>query len=102
MDLCINIVRFQFHPTQPFPACPLTVLQCLTILGYFPGHIHAFYVEYIYFKRRDEARMGVYESRRAPGIYSERVQRGGERMPANPPPPAAGYGTMGPPPPQQY
>jgi uncharacterized membrane protein YqaE (UPF0057 family) len=63
-DLCINI--------------------CLTILGYFPGHIHAFYVEYVYFKRRDERRAGIL-SQPAPGVYSDRVQAGGVR---------GGYGTV--------
>jgi len=77
-DLCINI--------------------CLTILGYFPGHIHAFYVEYIYYKRRDEARMGVYNPRPAPGVYSARVQQGGRTLAV----PPSGYGTMNAPPPQQY
>jgi len=51
-DLCINIL--------------------LTILGYFPGHIHAFYVEYQYYKRRGEARAGIM-SPPAPGIYSDKV-----------------------------
>ncbi|OCK91179.1 UPF0057-domain-containing protein [Cenococcum geophilum 1.58] len=55
----------------------------LTILGYFPGHIHAFYVEYVYYKRRDEARAGIYDNRPAPGVYSDHVQNGGR-----------GYGTM--------
>ncbi|HEX3642369.1 MAG TPA: YqaE/Pmp3 family membrane protein, partial [Ktedonobacteraceae bacterium] len=63
-DLCINI--------------------CLTILGYFPGHIHAFYIEYIYFKRRDERRAGIMGPP-APGVYSDRVQAGGVR---------GGYGTI--------
>ena len=48
------------------------------MLGYFPGHIHAFYLEYTYYKRRDEMRAGVVNARRAPGVFSERVQRGGE------------------------
>ncbi|KAF2746181.1 UPF0057-domain-containing protein [Sporormia fimetaria CBS 119925] len=48
----------------------------LTCLGYFPGHIHAFYLEYVYYKKRDEARAGIYTSR-APGVYSEKVQQGG-------------------------
>lgn len=78
VDLCINI--------------------CLTILGYFPGHIHAFYVEYIYYQRRHEARMGVYNPRPAPGVYSDKVQRGGRPLVV----PPAGYGTMNAPPPQQY
>ncbi|KAF2455632.1 hypothetical protein BDY21DRAFT_349888 [Lineolata rhizophorae] len=56
---------------------------CLTILGYIPGHIHAFYILYIYFKRRDESSQGVFDSRRAPGVYSDNVQTGGR-----------GYGTM--------
>ncbi|KAI2623393.1 hypothetical protein GGR54DRAFT_638627 [Hypoxylon sp. NC1633] len=58
---------------------------CLTILGYFPGHIHAFYIEYIYYDRREQARDGRFAARRAPGVYSDRVQTGGH-----------GYGTMQP------
>ncbi|KAI1498466.1 hypothetical protein F5X99DRAFT_393256 [Biscogniauxia marginata] len=50
---------------------------CLTILGYIPGHIHAFYVEYIYYDRREQAREGRIAVQRAPGVYSERVQTGG-------------------------
>ncbi|KAG6021554.1 hypothetical protein E4U41_002459 [Claviceps citrina] len=50
---------------------------CLTILGYFPGHIHAFYIEYVYYDRREEARQGRAPIRRAPGIYSDNVQTGG-------------------------
>jgi hypothetical protein len=34
IDLCINIL--------------------LTLLGYIPGHIHAFYLEYVYYKRRED------------------------------------------------
>ncbi|KAI0398269.1 putative stress response RCI peptide [Xylariaceae sp. FL0594] len=68
-DLCINIA--------------------LTILGYIPGHIHAFYIEYVYYDRREQAREGRLAMRRAPGVYSDRVQTGGQ-----------GYGTIAPPPPQ--
>ncbi|KAL9102022.1 MAG: hypothetical protein Q9163_002777 [Psora crenata] len=35
-------------------------------LPFFPGHIHAFYLEYIYFDRRDHAMGGIMQ-RRAPG-----------------------------------
>lgn len=45
--------------------------------SYFPGHIHAFYLEYIYFERRGEARNGHISTRRAPGVYSDNVQCGG-------------------------
>ncbi|PYH42687.1 YqaE/Pmp3 family membrane protein [Aspergillus saccharolyticus JOP 1030-1] len=44
----------------------------LTILGYLPGHIHAFYLEYIYYRNADAA----VAPKRAPGVYSERIQRG--------------------------
>lgn len=48
-----------------------------------PGHIHAFYIEYVYYDRREQAREGRFAADRAPGIYSERVQQGGN-----------GYGTI--------
>lgn len=57
---------------------------CLTLLGYIPGHIHAFYVEYVYFDRREKAVSGPIINDEAPGVYSDRVQQGGQ----------AGYGTV--------
>jgi hypothetical protein len=45
--------------------------------SFFPGHIHAFYIEYVYVKRRDEVRAGIYNARPAPGVYSQKVQNGG-------------------------
>ncbi|KAK5552731.1 hypothetical protein LTR46_009146 [Exophiala xenobiotica] len=62
----------------------LFVNICLTLLGYIPGHIHAFYLEYVYFDRRDRARHGQLTGRPAPGVYSDRVQSGGGQ----------GYGTI--------
>ena len=78
----------------------LVVNICLTLLGYIPGHIHAFYIEYIYFDRRDRARQGQLTGQDAPGksfaylswtspdlkagVYSDRVQSGGQQ----------GYGTI--------
>ncbi|QIX01582.1 hypothetical protein AMS68_007099 [Peltaster fructicola] len=46
----------------------LLINICLTILGYFPGHIHAFYLEYKYYKARDQRRVGA-----GPGVYTETV-----------------------------
>ncbi|KAJ4352906.1 hypothetical protein N0V95_003815 [Ascochyta clinopodiicola] len=73
----------------------------LTVLGYFPGHIHAFYVEYVYYKRRDEIRAGTYDGTHAPGVYSQKVQNGGIKgvvvqpapVAAGVPPAQQGYGT---------
>jgi len=62
----------------------LLVNICLTLLGYIPGHIHAFYLEYVYFDRKDRARQGQLTGHAAPGVYSDRVQSGG----------APGYGTI--------
>jgi hypothetical protein len=53
------------------------------MIGYFPGHLHAFYLEYVYYDRREQAKNGIPSSSRAPGVYSERVQSGGY-----------GYGTI--------
>jgi hypothetical protein len=73
----------------------------LTHYSYFPGHIHAFYVEYVYFKRRDEINAGIYDGRPAPGVYSKKVQNGGTKgvvvqpvpVQAGVPPAQQGYGT---------
>ncbi|ROV88880.1 hypothetical protein VSDG_08940 [Cytospora chrysosperma] len=70
---------------------------CLTVLGYIPGHIHAFYILYVYYSRQERA--AAYG--RAPGIYSERVQTGGKGY-ASPAAGPGGYGTIdhqAPPPP---
>ncbi|KEY71579.1 hypothetical protein S7711_06039 [Stachybotrys chartarum IBT 7711] len=56
---------------------------CLTILGYIPGHIHAFYIEWVYYDRREQSYEGRLVGSRAPGVYSENVQSGGH-----------GYGTI--------
>lgn len=42
------------------------------------------YIEYVYFDRRARAREGAITGAEAPGVYSERVQTGGNR----------GYGTV--------
>ena len=52
-------------------------MEAYLITRYFPGHIHAFYLEYVYFERRDQSREGLVSTRRAPGVYSDNVNRGG-------------------------
>ncbi|KAJ2893109.1 Plasma membrane proteolipid 3 [Zalerion maritima] len=60
-------------------------LTCMvSTYSYLPGHIHAFYLEYVYFDRREQAREGRINTRHAPGVYSSRVQSGGHQ----------GYGTI--------
>ncbi|KAI5812068.1 plasma membrane proteolipid 3 precursor [Pyronema omphalodes] len=46
----------------------------LTFLGYFPGHIHAFYLEWVYYERKEDIKAGIIPTRRAPLIFSDRVQ----------------------------
>ena len=55
----------------------LLINICLTLLGYIPGHVHGFYVEYQYYKRRDIIRSGGTITKHAAGIYSKKVQSGG-------------------------
>ncbi|KAI9149285.1 RIC1 [Paramyrothecium foliicola] len=73
---------------------------CLTILGYLPGHIHAFYLEWVYYDRREQAREGRFATGPAPGVYSSNVQTGGQGQgygtiahPSAHPPPHAAPGT---------
>lgn len=61
------------------PICTL-----LIVVSYFPGHIHAFYLEYVYFERRSQGQMGNLAAKRAPGVYSDNVNSGGRTT----------YGTM--------
>ena len=60
---------------------------CLTLLGYLPGHIHAFYLEWVYYDRREQAREGRFATGPAAGVYSDNVQTGGQGQ---------GYGTIQP------
>lgn len=62
----------------------LLINVALTILGFLPGHIHAFYVIYVYYNKKEQASEGFYDNRPAPGVFSDNVQTGGQ-----------GYGTMG-------
>ncbi|RFU73540.1 plasma membrane proteolipid 3 [Trichoderma arundinaceum] len=92
--VCLVIVTIFFPPLGVWAVAgcgiDLFINICLTILGYFPGHIHAFYLEYVYYDRKQQAREGHYPPRRAPGIYSDKVQTGGQGY-------RQGYGTMAPP-----
>lgn len=45
--------------------------------SWFPGVIHAFYLLFVYFDRRDKYKMGLPPAQRAPFVYSDKVQSGG-------------------------
>ncbi|RMZ68089.1 plasma membrane proteolipid 3 [Pyrenophora seminiperda CCB06] len=57
----------------------LLINICLCLLALFPGHIHAFYVEFVYLRRRDQARQGILDSTPVPGVFSEKVYNGGTK-----------------------
>ena len=65
-------------------SCDLLINICLTILGILPGHLHAYYLEWVYYDRKEQAREGRFARRPAPGVYSSHVNTGGQ-----------GYGTAG-------
>ncbi|KAM0479769.1 hypothetical protein ACHAPX_004346 [Trichoderma viride] len=106
--ICVIFITIIFPPLGAWAVAgcgmDLVINIFLTILGYLPGHIHAFYLEYVYYDRRHQAREGYAPPRRAPGIYSEKVQTGGRAFrqdygtmaaappPPPPPPPAAQTG----------
>ncbi|KAJ8114735.1 hypothetical protein OPT61_g3452 [Boeremia exigua] len=92
--ILLIIITIFFPPVGVFlvAGCgaDLLINILLTILGYFPGHVHAFYIEYVYYKRRDEIRAGTYDGSNAPGVYSTKVQHGGQKNVAVQPAPVAG------------
>ena len=47
--------------------------------SYIPGHIHAFYLEYCYYERKEGRSSG-----KPPGVYSDRIIHAGD----------ANYGTL--------
>ncbi|KAL7925493.1 hypothetical protein ACQKWADRAFT_284194 [Trichoderma austrokoningii] len=89
--ICVIFITIIFPPLGVWAVAgcgmDLVVNTLLTLLGYLPGHIHAFYLEYVYYDRRHQAREGYAPPRHAPGIYSEKVQNGGQAFRPN-------YGTM--------
>jgi uncharacterized membrane protein YqaE (UPF0057 family) len=44
---------------------------------WFPGVIHAFYLLFVYYDRRDKYKIGAPPLQRAPFVYSDKVQSGG-------------------------
>ncbi|KAJ5995645.1 hypothetical protein N7481_002622 [Penicillium waksmanii] len=83
--LCLIIITIFIPPLGVFliSGCGVDfwINVLLTILGYFPGHIHAFYLEYVYYQRRDRDPLTRASQRPAPGVYSDRIQNGGHGLP---------------------
>lgn len=88
INICLTLLGYvlsNFFPRNYF--CSFNLLSGYnadsSTRRYIPGHIHAFYLEYVYYERKEQAREGRFTAARAPGVYSERVQSGGH-----------GYGTI--------
>ncbi|KAJ5981380.1 hypothetical protein N7522_013801 [Penicillium canescens] len=97
--LCLIVITLFIPPLGVFliSGCGVDfwINVLLTILGYFPGHIHAFYLEYVYYDRRNRDPLTRNAQRPAPGVYSTRIQNGGHHAHSPTHAPAdRGYGTM--------
>jgi uncharacterized membrane protein YqaE (UPF0057 family) len=55
----------------------LLINLILTLLGWIPGHLHAFYMIYAYYDRRGKRHRGEWIGSDAFGIFSRNVQTGG-------------------------
>jgi len=92
-DVCLILVAILFPPAAvAFVAgcsCDLLINILLTILGYFPGHIHAFWL--IYKKMKAEERYGRGGFQYVGNGHYEPLYGG----PVGVPPPAANYGATG-------
>lgn len=53
------------------------MLTQLAPTSWFPGVLHAFYLLWVYYDRRERFKMGGGPIERAPFVYSEKVQTGG-------------------------
>ncbi|TVY40891.1 Plasma membrane proteolipid [Lachnellula subtilissima] len=86
INICLTLLGYVFASLPSSRILDTEATPPLTLFlvnSYIPGHIHAFYLEYVYYERKESARQGRFTATRAPGVYSERVQSGGH-----------GYGTM--------
>lgn len=78
--ICIILLTLIFPPLGVLivvgcgPDLLVNILFCL--LGYFPGHIHAFYLIFVAYDRQDKRRKGIPMYGDAFGIFSRRVQEG--------------------------
>jgi len=90
-DIILILVTIVFPPAGAFfvagCGCDLLINILLTILGYIPGHIHAFWL--IYRKMRAEEQFGDGGYRYVGSGNYEAVQ--GQNLP----PPATNYGATG-------
>lgn len=88
VNICLTILGYVFSsfilsvlglnkPGALAVVCALLSTFQLTIGRYFPGHIHAFYLEYVYFERRSQGQIGNMAVKRAPGVYSDNINSGG-------------------------
>ncbi|KAF3892732.1 Stress response RCI peptide [Trichophyton interdigitale] len=95
----IVLVTLLFPPAGVFfiggCSADLFINVLLTILGYFPGHIHAFYTLWVYYEAKSRGHEGRRRARKPPGIFSQRILNGGERYvyPEQQPPTQQTYGT---------
>jgi len=92
VNICLTLLGYvstiPTHPPSPSPSRNPQLTRSTN--RYIPGHIHAFYILYVYYSRADRP-----SPERAAGIYSDRVQTGGHGYPAG------GYGAINNPPPAQ-
>jgi len=63
-DICLILVAILFPPAavafMTGCSCDLLINVCLTVLGYIPGHIHAFWLIYKKMKAEEQFGHGGY------------------------------------------
>ncbi|KAK4156456.1 hypothetical protein C8A00DRAFT_30624 [Chaetomidium leptoderma] len=79
--ILIGILSFFFPPlgVAIMAGCgaDLLINVLLTIWLWIPGVIHAFYLLFVYYDRRQKYKFGASPVHRAPFVYSDKVQSGG-------------------------
>ncbi|KAK4105071.1 UPF0057-domain-containing protein [Parathielavia hyrcaniae] len=79
--ILVGILSFLFPPlgVAIMAGCgaDLLINILLTIWLWVPGVIHAFYLLFVYYDRRDKYKHGAPFLHRAPFVYSDKIQAGG-------------------------
>jgi uncharacterized membrane protein YqaE (UPF0057 family) len=77
-DLLINVLlTIWLYVLSASRSLTNELVQLTNQTSWVPGVIHAFYLLFVYYDRRDKYKIGAPPLTRAPFVYSDKVQSGG-------------------------
>ncbi|XWX02000.1 hypothetical protein V2A60_010032 [Cordyceps javanica] len=76
--IVIFFLLLESGPSQDAGWADFLLNLILTLLMFLPGCLHAFYIVYVYYDRRERAREGRYPTKPSRGVFSKKVQTSGQ------------------------